>query len=177
MTHIDHGGTWHEASFRLVETYDVTVDAQWRIDLDHQPYGEIVHVLSGCCRFVQGDRLADVGPGGLGILLPGQDRSTRAVGGGPLRFTGFGFRVELHGAVELSGLLGLPLHLPTPGPTTLGLVTQAVHSGRPTSPGPRCGPVATPSSPPPNWSSGTAPSARSPVQKAAVVPRSRRRWD
>ncbi|MFF0399866.1 helix-turn-helix domain-containing protein [Streptomyces sp. NPDC005248] len=135
MTHIDHGGTWHEASFRLVETYDVTVDAQWRIDLDHQPYGEIVHVLSGCCRFVQGDRSADVGPGDLGILLPGQDRSTQAVGGAPLSFTGFGFRVELHGAVELSGLLGLPLHLPTPDLTTLGLVTQAVRSGRPTSPG------------------------------------------
>lgn len=135
MAHIDHAGTWHEASFRLVETYDVTVGAHWRIDLDRQPYGEIVQVLSGCCRFVQGDETADVGPGGLGILLPGPARSTLSVGGEPLRFTGFGFRVELFCAVELSGLLGLPLHLPEPDPASARLVAQAVRSGRSPSPG------------------------------------------
>ena len=135
MTHVDHVGTWHEASFRLVETYDVTVDADWRIDLGVQPYGEIVQVLSGCCRYVQGDQSADIGPGELGILLPGPDRSTFAVGGEPLRFAGFGFRIELFGAVELSGLLGLPLRVAAPDAASVRLLHEAVRSGRSPSPG------------------------------------------
>ena len=61
-----------------------------------------------------GDEHRDVGPGGIGILLPGPARVTADLGEGPLRFRGFGFRVELFGAIELSGLLGLPAGHPAP---------------------------------------------------------------
>ena len=135
MAHVDLGGLWHEASFRLVETYDVEVERGWRIALDRQPYGEVVRVLTGRCRFSLGDEHRDVGPGGIGILLPGPDRVTADLGEGPLRFRGFGFRVELFGAIELSGLLGLPLSIPHPWPA----LDDLRGGDRPVGPGRRAG--------------------------------------
>jgi AraC-like DNA-binding protein len=130
VAHVDLGGLWHEAAFRLVETYDVEVERGWRIALDRQPYGEIVRVLTGRCRFSLGGEHHDVGPGGIGILLPGPDRVTADLGEGPLRFRGFGFRVELFGAIELSGLLGLPMSVPHPWPALDDLVAETVRCGR-----------------------------------------------
>ena len=130
MAHVDLGGLWHEAAFRLVETYDVEVERGWRIALDRQPYGEVVRVLTGRCRFSLGGEHRDVGPGGIGILLPGPDRVTADLGEGPLRFRGFGFRVELFGAIELSGLLGLPLSIPHPWPALDDLVAETVRWGQ-----------------------------------------------
>ena len=134
MAHVDLGGLWHEASFRLVETYDVEVERGWRIALDPQPYGEVVRVLTGRCRFALGDEHRDVGPGGIGILLPGPARVTADLGEGPLRFRGFGFRVELFGAIELSGLLGLPLAIPHPWPALDDGLAEVVRYGH--APGP-----------------------------------------
>jgi AraC-like DNA-binding protein len=127
---VDLEGLWHEASFRLVETYDVQVEQGWRIALDRQPYGEVVQVLSGQCRFSLGGEHADLGPAAVGVLLPGPDRVTAAVGAEPLRLRGFGFRVELFGAIELSGLLGLPLAIPRPWPDLVDRLAEAVHWGR-----------------------------------------------
>ena len=129
MAHVDLGGLWHEASFRLVETYDVEVERGWRIALDPQPYGEVVRVLTGRCRFSLGDEHRDVGPGGIGILLPGPARVTADLGEGPLRFRGFGFRVELFGSIELSGLLGLPLAIPHPWPALDDGLAEVVRYG------------------------------------------------
>ena len=111
MAHVDLGGMWHEASFVLVETYTVEVPQGWRIALDPQPYAEVVRVDQGRCRFVLGEHEAVVSPGEIGILLPGPARLTEDVGQEPLAFTGFGFRVQLFGSIELSGLLGLPVHV------------------------------------------------------------------
>jgi AraC-like DNA-binding protein len=130
VAHVDLGGLWHEAAFQLVETYDVEVERGWRIALDRQPYGEVVRVLTGRCRFSLGGEHHDVGPGGIGILLPGPDRVTSDLGQGPLRFRGFGFRVELFGTIELSGLLGLPLSVPHPWPELDDLVAETVRCGQ-----------------------------------------------
>jgi AraC-like DNA-binding protein len=127
---VDLEGLWHEASFRLVETYDVQVERGWRIGLDRQPYGEVVQVLSGHCRFSLGGEHRDLGPGQVGVLLPGPDRVTADIGAEPLRLRGFGFRVELFGAIELSGLLGLPLAIPRPWPDLVDRLADAVHWGR-----------------------------------------------
>jgi AraC-like DNA-binding protein len=129
VAHVDLGGLWHEASFRLVETYDVEVERGWRIALDPQPYGEVVRVLTGRCRFSLGDEHQDVGPGGVGILLPGPARVTADLGEGPLRFRGFGFRVELFGSIELSGLLGLPLAIPHPWPALDDGLAEVIRYG------------------------------------------------
>jgi AraC-like DNA-binding protein len=126
---VDLGGTWHEASFRLVESYDVEMERGWRIVLDPQPYGELVQVTGGHCRFVLGDESVVVGAGGLAVLLPGPYRVTEDVGDEPLRFRGFGFRIELSGAIELSGLLGLPLRLTDPTGRVEELVVAAVANG------------------------------------------------
>ena len=130
MAHVDLAGLWHEASFRLVETYDVEVERGWRIALDRQPYGEVVQVLSGRCRFSLGGEHQDLGPAEIGVLLPGPDRVTADVGDGPLRLRGFGFRVELFGAIELSGLLGLPLAVTRPWPDLVDRLADTVHWGR-----------------------------------------------
>ena len=129
MAHVDLGGTWHEASFRLVETYTVQMPRGWRIALDPQPYAEVVRVDRGRCRFVLGEQSADVGPGELGVLLPGAERLTEDVGDEPLAFTGFGFRLELFGSIELSGLLGVPLHVPAPSAKIGELIASAVAHG------------------------------------------------
>lgn len=133
MAHVDLEGRWHEASFRLVETYTVQVPRGWRIALDRQPYAEIVRVDRGTCRFVLGEQSADVGPGELGVLLPGPARLTQDVGAEPLAFTGFGFRMELFGSIELSGLLGVPVHVPAP--LEIGELVDAVvaHGSRSTA--------------------------------------------
>jgi AraC-like DNA-binding protein len=112
MPHVDLGGTWHEASFLLVETYTVKMPSGWRVALDPQPYGELVRVDRGRCRFVIGDQEAVVSAGEIGVLLPGPARLTEHVGDEPLAVTGFGFRVALFGTVEVSGLLGLPVRVP-----------------------------------------------------------------
>lgn len=130
MAHVALEGLWHEASFRLVETYDVQVERGWRIALDRQPYGEVVQVLSGYCRFSLGGEHQDLGVGEVGVLLPGPGRVTADLGAGPLRLRGFGFRVELFGAIELSGLLGLPLAIPRPWPDLVDRLTEAVQWGR-----------------------------------------------
>jgi len=130
VAHVDLGGLWHEAAFRLVETYDVEVERGWRVALDRQPYAEVVRVLTGRCRFSLGGEHRDVGPGGIGILLPGPDRVTADLGEGPLRFRGFGFRLELFGAIELSGLLGLPLSIPHPWQALDDLVAETVRWGQ-----------------------------------------------
>ena len=65
MAHVDLGGTWHEASFLLVETYTVEVPRGWRIALDPQPYAEVVRVDvagAGSCSASTSGR------------LPGRDR-------------------------------------------------------------------------------------------------------
>lgn len=130
MAHVDLGGLWHEASFRLVEVYEVELERGWRIALDRQPYGEVVEVLSGTCRFGLAGAHHDVQPGQVGVLLPGPDRVTADVGPDPLRFRGFGFRLELYGAVELSGLLGLPLAITDPWPGLATGIAGAVEHGR-----------------------------------------------
>ncbi len=112
MAHVDLGGTWHEASFLLIETYSVEMPRPWRIALDPQPYAELVRVDRGRCRFVLGDQEAVVSAGGIGVLTPGPPRVTEDVGDEPLCVTGFGFRVALFGTVEASGLLGLPVRVP-----------------------------------------------------------------
>ena len=173
MAHVDLGGLWHEAAFRLVETYDVEVERGWRIALDRQPYGEVVRVLTGRCRFSLGGEHHDVGPGGIGILLPGPDRVTADLGEGPLRFRGFGFRVELFGAIELSGLLGLPLSVPHPWPALDDLVAETVRCGQVGGPAEAFRARATRSWPQPPWSSGSATCARS---AAPYAGRWRRRW-
>ena len=132
MAHVDLGGLWHEAAFRLVETYEVEVERGWRIALDPQPYGEVVQVLSGTCRFSLGAEHQDVVPGEIGVLLPGPARVTADVGpihGEPLRFRGFGFRVQLFGTIELAGLLGLPLVVERPWPALEELIADAVRQG------------------------------------------------
>lgn len=129
MGHVDLGGTWHEASFRLVETYDVEMERGWRIALDPQPYGELVQVTAGRCRLVLGDEVEVVGPGEIAILLPGPFRLTEDCGDEPLRLRGFGFRIELFGAIELSGLLGLPLRLPDPTGRVEEQIVRAVADG------------------------------------------------
>jgi AraC-like DNA-binding protein len=129
MGHVDLAGTWHEASFRLVESYDVQMERRWRIALDPQPYGELVQVTAGQCRFQLGDDVAVLGPGDLGILLPGPPRVTEDVGVDPLRLRGFGFRIELFAAIELSGLLGLPLALSDPDGRVEELLVATVANG------------------------------------------------
>jgi AraC-like DNA-binding protein len=132
MPHVDLGGLWHEAAFRLVETYDVELERGWRIDLDPQPYGEVVQVISGVCRFSLGNRHQDVVPGEIGVLLPGPARVTADVGPAdrePLRLKGFGFRVQLFGSIELSGLLGLPLVVERPWPALLERIDETVRWG------------------------------------------------
>jgi AraC-like DNA-binding protein len=130
MAHVDLGGLWHEASFRLVETYDVQLERGWRVALDQQPYGEVVEVLSGTCRFELAGVSRDVSTGQVGVLLPGRERLTADVGEGPLHFRGFGFRVQLFGTIELSGLLGLPLAIDDPWPELAAGVAEAVRWGR-----------------------------------------------
>lgn len=130
MAHVDLDSLWHEASFRLVEVYEVEVERGWRIPLARQPYGEVVAVLSGRCRFELAGEAVDVLPGQIGILLPGPDRLTADAGNGPLRFRGFGFRVELHGSIELSGLLGLPLVVSRPWPELVEGVAATVSVGQ-----------------------------------------------
>jgi AraC-like DNA-binding protein len=130
VAHVDLVGLWLEASVRLVETYDVELEPGWRIALDRQPYGEVVQILSGRCRFSLGGEHRDLGPKQIGVLLPGPERVTADVGPEPLRLRGFGFRVELFGAIELSGLLGLPLAIAQPWPDLVDRLAEAVHWGR-----------------------------------------------
>lgn len=134
MGHVDLAGVWHEASFRLIEVYDVRVPADWEIALDRQPYGEVFEVITGACHLVLGDVEAVVRPGQLGVLLPGPSRITRADPAGPLRFVGFGFRIEHLGAIELSGLLGLPLAVPEPSDEVSSLIRSVVEQGQIGSP-------------------------------------------
>jgi AraC-like DNA-binding protein len=64
------------------------------------------------------------------VLLPGPDRLTVDVGDEQLRFRGFGFRIELFGVIELSGLLGLPLALRDPWPDLVDGVADVVRWGQ-----------------------------------------------
>jgi AraC-like DNA-binding protein len=132
--HVDLAGIWHEASFRLLEVYDVRLGADWRIALDRQPYGEVVEVMSGACRFELGAHEVVLGPGELGILLPGPARVTAAIGPEPLHVRGFGFRIEHLGAIELSGLLRLPLSVPAATLVVRSLIGSVVEYGQVGSP-------------------------------------------
>lgn len=134
MGHVDLAGVWHEASFRLVEVYDVQVPRDWAIGLDRQPYGEIFEVITGVCHLRLGDLDAVVRPGELGVLLPGPSRMTLAGTPGALRFVGFGFRIEHLGAIELSGLLGLPLSVHQPSAEVSSLIRSVVEQGQIGSP-------------------------------------------
>src|SRR5262245_49203974 len=134
MAHVDLGGRWHEASFRLVETYSVEMPRGWRVALDQQPYGEVVRVDRGRCRFVLGDTEAVVSAGEVGVLLPGPARLTQDVGDEPLSIPGFGFRVALFGTVELAGLLGLPVHVRTYSADVDDAIEAAVRHGARSTP-------------------------------------------
>lgn len=136
MAHVDLDGLWHESSFRLVETYDVEVEPGWRIALDLQPYGEVFRVVTGRCRVELGEEQEVLEPGDVAVLLPGPGRLTADAGPDPLRFRGFGFRMELFGAIELSGLLGVPLRLREPWAELADGVAQTVRWGA------EAGPVA-----------------------------------
>jgi AraC-like DNA-binding protein len=131
--HVDLAGPWHESSYRLVETYDVTVSPSWTIPLDPQPYAEVVLVMSGRLRVELGADLVDAQPGQLVVLLPGPRRLTAAQGG-PVQLVGFGFRIELFGAIEMSGLLGVPLLVDHPSDSLVRLVMAAVAHGAEESP-------------------------------------------
>lgn len=105
MAHVDHSGLWHGAAFRLLETYDVELGADWSIRLARQPYGEIVVIRSGCCHVRLGEQEARVGPGEAFALGRGEPRLTAAENG-PLSLFGFGYRLEAVPGGDLSGLLG-----------------------------------------------------------------------
>lgn len=134
MAHVDLDGLWHESSFRLVETYDVEVEPGWRLPLDLQPYGEVFRVVTGRCRVDLGDEREVLEPGDVAVLLPGPHRLTADVGQGRLRLRGFGFRLQLFGAIELSGLLGVPLRLREPWEELSDGVAETVRWGA--DPGP-----------------------------------------
>lgn len=129
MGHVDLDGLWHEASFRVVETYDVEMPPGWQIALDEQPYGEVFEIVSGRCAVALGEAEEVVEAGELCVLLPGPCRLTATADDAPLRFAGFGFRVQLFGATELSGLLGLPLRIPAPSATVTDGLAQTVRWG------------------------------------------------
>ncbi|HEU5416499.1 MAG TPA: AraC family transcriptional regulator [Streptosporangiaceae bacterium] len=133
MGHADLAGTWHESSYRLLETYDVTVGPGWTIPLDPQPYAEVVLVRSGQLRVELGADLADARPGQLVVLLPGPPRLTAAQGA-PVQLVGFGFRIELFGAIEMSSLLGVPVLVNHPSDSLVQLVMAAVAHGGGKSP-------------------------------------------
>lgn len=133
MGHVDLAGTWHESSYRLVETFDVTVGPSWTIPLDPQPYAEVVLVMAGRLRAELGADRAEARARQLVTLLPGPRRLTAALGG-PVRLVGFGFRIELFGAIEMSGLLGLPLLVDHPPESLVRLVMSAVYNGAEESP-------------------------------------------
>lgn len=133
MGHVDLAGTWHESSYRLVETFDVTVGPSWTIPLDPQPYAEVVLVMAGRLRVELGDDRVEARARQLVTLLPGARRLTAAVGG-PARLVGFGFRIELFGSIEMSGLLGVPLLVEHPSESLVRLVMSTVRSGAQESP-------------------------------------------
>ncbi|MFT3873052.1 MAG: AraC family transcriptional regulator [Nocardioides sp.] len=128
MAHLDLGGTWHESSYRLTEIYDVTVPPGWVIALDPQPYAEVVLVQQGRLRVELGTDRVVVSPGQLVVLLPGAARVTEALGE-PVEFVGFGFRIELLGSIEMSGLLGIPVLIEQPADSLTGLIRTAVERG------------------------------------------------
>jgi AraC-like DNA-binding protein len=126
--HVDHAGLWHDAAFRLVETYDVEFAADWSIRLAQQPYGEVIVVRHGACRVRLGEQEAVVRSGEAFALGRGARRLT-AADGGPLGLFGFGYRLEAIPGGDLSGVLGAPLHL-APAPTRLAMLTErAVRHG------------------------------------------------
>ena len=130
MAHVDLGGLWHEAAFRLVETYDVQVERGWRIALDRQPYGEMVRVLTGRCRFSLGGEHHDVGPGGIGILLPGPTGSPPISARARCGSAGSGSGWSCSARSSCPGLLGLPLAVPHPWPALDDLVAETVRCGQ-----------------------------------------------
>lgn len=128
MGHVEHAGLWHGAAFRLVESYDVELAADWSIRLAQQPYGELVVVRSGACRVRLGARQAIVRAGEAFALGRGEPRLTAAEGG-PLALFGFGYRLESIPGGDLSGLLEMPLAIaPLPRRMHL-LVERAVRCG------------------------------------------------
>lgn len=134
MAHLDLAGPWHEASFRLVETYDVALEPGWRIALPHQPYGEVMQVISGRLRVELGDRADTVLPGEVAVLLPGSERLTVDDAGLGLRLRGFGFRMQLFGAIELTGALALPIRIAHPWPLLREHLDDVLHQGAEDSP-------------------------------------------
>jgi AraC-like DNA-binding protein len=126
--HVDHSGLWHDAAFRLVETYDVDLPPDWSIRLAQQPYGEVVVVRHGACRVRLGEQEAVVRAGEAFALGRGPRRLT-AADDGPLALFGFGYRLEAIPGGDLSGVLGAPLHL-APAPSRLVLLAErAVRHG------------------------------------------------
>ena len=115
-----HVDLWETTSVRLLEAYDVEAAPHWRLELDHQPYGEIWLVRDGRCAVTLGDEHALAGPGEVVVLRPGRRRVSANGASGPLALTGFGFSLSALSEVEL------PLVIRDPSEQLRRLIAQTV---------------------------------------------------
>ena len=126
QAHVDLVGLWEDAAFRLYEAYDVIAGPRWRLELDAQPYGEVWLIREGACSVALGEQHVVVQPGQVALLRPGPRRVSANAGTQPLSLAGFGCGVMLFGAIDLLGLLKLPLVLPHPSDRLRDLITETV---------------------------------------------------
>jgi AraC-like DNA-binding protein len=118
-THVD---LWEPAPVRLLEAYAVEAAPHWRLELDHQPYGEIWLVRDGRCAVTLGDEHALAGPGEVVVLRPDRRRVSANGASGPLALAGFGF--SLPGLAEIE----LPLVIRQPSERLRELIEQTVQA-------------------------------------------------
>ncbi|GAA2756472.1 helix-turn-helix domain-containing protein [Actinopolymorpha rutila] len=123
---MDLVGFWEDAASRLYEAYDVIAGPRWRLELDAQPYGEVWLIREGSCSVALGAQQVVAEPGQVALLRPGPRRVSANAGTEPLSLAGFGCGVLLFGAIDLLGLLKLPLVLPQPSDRLRDLITGTV---------------------------------------------------